>query len=161
MPRIALGVEYDGSAFFGCVANETVVVHGAGRTDTGVHALQQVVHFDTTAARNARQWVLGANANLPDDVRVQWAQVVPDEFDARLAGSPIRRIGHERWLRNLAVALGNSAGGEAAIDALRARVGDASALVREHVQWALQRLGESPPAEAASLDPAASGHNSG
>lgn len=102
MPRIALGVEYDGSAFFGwqaqrgqrsvqaCVtqavgrvANETVVVHGAGRTDTGVHALQQVVHFDTTAARNARQWVLGANANLPDDVRVQWAREVPDHFDAR------------------------------------------------------------------------------
>ncbi len=84
-----------------------------------------------------------------------------DEFDTRLAGSPIRRIGHERWLRNLAVALGNSAGGEAAIDALRARADDASALVREHVHWALQRLGESPLTEPASLDRAASVHNSG
>ena len=102
MPRIALGIEYDGSAFFGwqaqrsqrsvqgciteavsSVANEPVVIHGAGRTDTGVHALQQVAHFDTGASRSSRQWVLGANANLPEDVRVQWAQVVPDEFDAR------------------------------------------------------------------------------
>ncbi|HEY0877420.1 MAG TPA: tRNA epoxyqueuosine(34) reductase QueG [Zeimonas sp.] len=69
-----------------------------------------------------------------------------EEFDARLAGSPIRRIGHERWLRNGAVALGNSAGGEAVIGALRARADDASALVREHVRWALQRLGAPWPA---------------
>jgi len=102
MPRIALGIEYDGSEFFGWqaqrgqrsvqavladavsrVANERVVVQGAGRTDTGVHALQQVAHFDTGAARTARQWVLGINSNLPADVRVQWAQQVPDDFDAR------------------------------------------------------------------------------
>lgn len=102
MPRIALGIEYDGSEFFGWqaqrgqrsvqavladavsrVADERVVVHGAGRTDTGVHALQQVTHFDTRALRTPRQWVLGVNSNLPDDVRVQWAQQVPDDFDAR------------------------------------------------------------------------------
>ena len=66
------------------------------------------------------------------------------EFDARLAGSPIRRIGHERWLRNIAVALGNVAGDEAAKAraraALRTRNDDPSALVREHVAWALRRL---------------------
>jgi len=62
------------------------------------------------------------------------------EFDERLAGSPIRRIGHERWLRNLAVALGNSAGGPQALAALRVRCDDASPLVREHVAWALRRL---------------------
>src|SRR5690606_24439471 len=102
MPRIALGVEYDGSEFFGWqeqrdrrsvqavlaaavsrVADERVVVHGARRTDAGVHALQQVVHFDTSASRTARQWVLGTNSNLPEDVRVQWAQAAPDDFDAR------------------------------------------------------------------------------
>ncbi len=95
-----------------------------------------------------------------------------DEFDARLAGSPIRRIGHERWLRNLAVALGNGAGGDEAIAALRARADDASALVREHVRWALRRLGaplpepqaagqpcREPVAQAASGD--ASVHNRG
>jgi epoxyqueuosine reductase len=79
-----------------------------------------------------------------------------ERFDAQLAGSPIRRIGHERWLRNLAVALGNSAGGAPAVAALRARAGDPSPLVREHVAWALGRLASTaghPPA----VHPAARG----
>lgn len=72
------------------------------------------------------------------------------EFEDRLAGSPIRRIGHERWLRNLAVALGNAGAGGAAherpaarsraLAALRSRSEDPSALVREHVEWAIARL---------------------
>jgi epoxyqueuosine reductase len=65
-----------------------------------------------------------------------------DEFNRRLEGSPIRRIGHERWLRNLAVGLGNAPAGEAGIvAALRARADHPSALVREHVAWALARHG--------------------
>ena len=60
-----------------------------------------------------------------------------DEFDQRMAGSAIRRIGYERWLRNLAVGLGNATRGESIVAALRARADDSSALVREHVQWAL------------------------
>jgi epoxyqueuosine reductase len=60
-----------------------------------------------------------------------------EEFEARLAGSAIRRIGHERWLRNLAVGLGNAPSSDAVIGALRARADDASPLVREHVAWAL------------------------
>ncbi|MBN1237438.1 MAG: tRNA pseudouridine(38-40) synthase TruA [Gammaproteobacteria bacterium] len=102
MPRVALGVEYDGTDFFGWqtqrdqrsvqstltaavgkVAAEAATVHGAGRTDTGVHALRQVVHFDTRAVRTPRQWVLGINSNLPDDVRVHWARDVAEDFDAR------------------------------------------------------------------------------
>ncbi|MBI5938154.1 MAG: tRNA epoxyqueuosine(34) reductase QueG [Betaproteobacteria bacterium] len=62
------------------------------------------------------------------------------EFDARLAGSPIRRIGHERWLRNIAVALGNGPVATAALAALQTRRDHPSALVREHVAWALDRL---------------------
>jgi epoxyqueuosine reductase len=66
-----------------------------------------------------------------------------DEFNRRMEGSPIRRIGHERWLRNLAVGLGNAAdtvkGDPAIVAALRARTDHPSALVREHVQWALAR----------------------
>lgn len=65
------------------------------------------------------------------------------EFLQRTEGSPIRRIGHERWLRNIAVALGNALrqSPDAAVrDALTARAGDPSALVREHVAWALSRL---------------------
>ena len=102
--RIALGVEYDGTAFSGwqvqlgqrtvqgavekalsVVANETVVVHCAGRTDTGVHATWQVVHFDTSAERRTHQWVMGANSNLPSDVSVIWAKACPDNFHARFS----------------------------------------------------------------------------
>ena len=87
MPRIALGLEYDGTDFVGwqiqragrsveaalaaavqAVANEPMTVHGAGRTDAGVHAAQQVAHFDTSAGRSERQWLLGINSNLPPDV---------------------------------------------------------------------------------------------
>ena len=70
-----------------------------------------------------------------------------EEFNRRLEGSPIRRIGHERWLRNIAVALGNAAaaarGDAAIVAALRARLAHPSALVREHVEWALARHSES------------------
>jgi epoxyqueuosine reductase len=66
-----------------------------------------------------------------------------EEFNRRMEGSPIRRIGHERWLRNLAVGLGNAAAGikgdPAIVAALRARAGHPSPLVREHVEWALAR----------------------
>jgi tRNA pseudouridine38-40 synthase len=102
MPRIALGLEYDGTDFVGwqiqragrsveaalaaavqAVANEATPVHGAGRTDAGVHAAQQVAHFDTNAERSERQWLLGINSNLPPDVAVRWVREVPSTFDAR------------------------------------------------------------------------------
>jgi epoxyqueuosine reductase len=67
-----------------------------------------------------------------------------DQFEQRLAGSAIRRIGYERWLRNLAVGLGNAADRARAVAALRTRQDDASALVRRHVAWALARHGELP-----------------
>jgi epoxyqueuosine reductase len=63
------------------------------------------------------------------------------EFDERLRGSPIRRIGYERWLRNLAVGLGNAPGSDEIIKALNARKDHPSALVREHVHWAMRRHG--------------------
>jgi epoxyqueuosine reductase len=62
-----------------------------------------------------------------------------EEFDKRLEGSAIRRIGHERWLRNIAVALGNAPTGGTVIAALAARRDHPSPLVRDHVQWALAR----------------------
>ena len=102
MPRIALGLEYDGTDFIGWqsqlsgrsvqdtlaaavsfVADETVTVHGSGRTDAGVHALQQVAHFDARVERTPRQWLLGINSNLPPDVAVRWIQPVSQDFDAR------------------------------------------------------------------------------
>jgi epoxyqueuosine reductase len=61
-----------------------------------------------------------------------------EEFDVKLAGSPIRRIGYEQWLRNLAVGLGNAPSSPAVLTALEARREDPSSIVREHVRWALQ-----------------------
>ncbi len=67
------------------VANEPIETICAGRTDTGVHAIAQVVHFDTRAERSERGWVLGANSNLPDDVSARWAKPVDQEFHARFS----------------------------------------------------------------------------
>lgn len=103
--RIALGVEYDGSGYHGWqlqergvatvqgeleaalsrVADRPVRVTCAGRTDAGVHATGQVVHFDTEAQRDNKSWVFGANANLPGDVAVRWAAPVPEHFHARFS----------------------------------------------------------------------------
>jgi tRNA pseudouridine38-40 synthase len=100
--RIALGVSYDGAAFNGwqsqpsrntvqdrlehalaSIAGEAVRVTAAGRTDTGVHALGQVVHFDTEAVRPDQAWVRGTNTMLPESIAVQWAAIVDGEFSAR------------------------------------------------------------------------------
>ncbi|MEM9058340.1 MAG: tRNA epoxyqueuosine(34) reductase QueG [Pseudomonadota bacterium] len=82
------------------------------------------------------------------------------DFDTRLAGSAIRRIGHERWLRNIAVALGNAPPTAAVRAALEARADHPSALVREHVGWALTRQrGAAPDREAAVSDPCPSAGN--
>ncbi len=69
------------------VANEPIEVICAGRTDTGVHACGQVVHFDSASERSDRGWLLGANSNLPDDINVSWAQRVDDEFHARFSAT--------------------------------------------------------------------------
>jgi tRNA pseudouridine38-40 synthase len=69
------------------VANEPIETICAGRTDTGVHAIAQVVHFDTKAERSERGWILGANSNLPDDVSARWAKPVDQEFHARFSAS--------------------------------------------------------------------------
>jgi tRNA pseudouridine38-40 synthase len=100
--RIAMGIEYDGTDFFGWqrlkdgpsvqarleqalsrVADHPVDVSCAGRTDAGVHGRCQVVHFDTPAQRDMRGWVLGGCSNLPASVAVLWAQPVADDFHAR------------------------------------------------------------------------------
>lgn len=69
------------------VADHPVRVHCAGRTDAGVHALRQVIHFDTTAMRSPQAWVLGANGHLPDDVSLTWAVPVDPEFHARYSAT--------------------------------------------------------------------------
>lgn len=76
-------VQRDLSHAVGIVADEAVSLHCAGRTDTGVHASKQIVHFDSRTPRPDKAWVLGVNAHLPDDISVHWAGQVPSEFDAR------------------------------------------------------------------------------
>lgn len=102
MIRLAAGIEYDGSAYNGWqyqphapsvqetveaalsqIADEPIRVVCAGRTDTGVHASGQVVHFDTAAARAPHQWVMGANSRLPPDINLLWLKPVMEDFHAR------------------------------------------------------------------------------
>lgn len=103
--RIAMGVEYRGSAYYGwqvqksgvptvqaalteavsTVANEPVDIIVAGRTDAGVHASNQVIHFDTSAQRKEYGWTVGTNTRLPRDISVQWAKVVDTRFHARFS----------------------------------------------------------------------------
>jgi len=102
--RIALGVEYCGTSFrgwqsqagggtvqdavevaLGRIAGTPTAVLCAGRTDAGVHATQQVVHFDTEVERPITAWVRGVNSHLPDGVAIRWAQPVNDAFHARFS----------------------------------------------------------------------------
>jgi len=102
--RIALGVEYDGRPYCGWqsqaegltvqgtlqaalsgIAASTIAVIAAGRTDTGVHGLEQVVHFDTQVDRPLQAWVRGVNALLPESIAVRWAHPVTEEFHARFS----------------------------------------------------------------------------
>jgi tRNA pseudouridine38-40 synthase len=104
--RVVLGLEYDGSAFAGwqkqkntslvsvqatlekalsSVADTPIQVVCAGRTDRGVHALCQVVHFDTEVEREERSWRLGANSNLPRNMSVKWVKFMNDDFHARFS----------------------------------------------------------------------------
>lgn len=105
MPRHALGVEYAGGGFHGwqrveagvrnvqetledalsSVADHEVRVVCAGRTDAGVHARCQVVHFDSDAVRSPRAWALGTTSRLPPDVGALWCREVPDDFSARFS----------------------------------------------------------------------------
>ncbi|MEW9799089.1 tRNA pseudouridine(38-40) synthase TruA [Alteromonas sp. CYL-A6] len=106
MARIALGIEYDGAAHYGwqrqrevpsvqeyletalsTVANMPIEVQCAGRTDAGVHATGQVVHFDCDNPRPERAWTLGVNANLPDSIAVTWCKAVSDDFHARFSAT--------------------------------------------------------------------------
>lgn len=104
MIRYAVGIEYAGTDYsgwqkqdhassvqqhlenaIGFVANHPVQLVCAGRTDAGVHAIEQVAHFETTAQRDNRAWLLGSNCRLPRDIRLKWVTPVEDEFHARFS----------------------------------------------------------------------------
>ena len=105
--RIALGVEYEGTNYFGFqkqkstkqtiqgsleesisrVADHKVKTFCSGRTDAGVHAFMQVLHFDTKATRSSIEWSRGINSNLPKDIRVLWAKEIDESFHARFSAT--------------------------------------------------------------------------
>lgn len=109
MPRIVLGIEYAGHNYCGwqkqqdCIgvqqhlesalakiACEPIEVFCAGRTDRGVHAIAQVVHFDTSVNRPDEAWVRGTNTHLPNGIRVLWSSIVDDSFHARFSATARR-----------------------------------------------------------------------
>jgi len=104
--RFALGIEYIGTHYYGFqsqihdqlptiqeklesaiskIANHPVSVIPAGRTDKGVHATGQVIHFDTDTIRSEYKWLLGINAYLPKDISIKWIKPVPTDFHARFS----------------------------------------------------------------------------
>lgn len=117
--RLALGLEYDGAAFSGWQTQadrrsvQDVVEHAlaqiagtpiaticAGRTDAGVHALDQVIHFDTDAVRSPTAWVRGVNRFLPTSIAVRWARDAGKDFHARYGA---RRRRYDYWILNAPV----------------------------------------------------------
>lgn len=107
--KVALGIEYNGSRYYGWqrqaevesvqghleqalskVADEPITVFCAGRTDAGVHATGQVVHFITQAQRKDAAWTMGVNAHLPLDIAVRWVKTVDDDFHARFSATARR-----------------------------------------------------------------------
>ena len=106
--RIALAIEYDGAAYSGWqrqaspelptiqssleralsqVANTEITATCAGRTDAGVHATCQVIHFDSPVDRSSKAWTMGVNSLLPETIRVRWSQTVDAEFHARFSAT--------------------------------------------------------------------------
>ncbi len=107
--KYAACIEYDGTAYFGWqrlshgpsvqgevekslskVANHAVELTCSGRTDSGVHGIGQIVHFESDAERNQKAWKMGCNTNLPDDITMRWIQPVADDFHARFSAKSRR-----------------------------------------------------------------------
>lgn len=181
MSRIAAGVEYNGANFNGFqkqkssattiqarledalsrVANEPISLVCAGRTDAGVHATGQVIHFDTLAQRPLKAWVEGVNTHLPDEIRITWSRQVKPDFHARFSAlsrtyrylifsSPIRTAVLQKqvsWTRySLDMELLQRAGeqliGEHDFSSFRAAQCQAASPVREVTKLHLSRHGK-------------------
>jgi tRNA pseudouridine38-40 synthase len=180
MTRIALAVEYDGSRYHGWqrqkdvdsvqarleaalsrVADAPIEVVCAGRTDAGVHATNQIVHFDSTAQRPDQAWVFGGTQALPSDISIVWARAMNSEFHARF--SAIARSyryvilnratrsavhhGHVTWWRErLNAELMHQAGqfllGEHDFSSFRAKGCQAQSPIRTVESFSVQRAGD-------------------
>lgn len=180
MTRIALAVEYDGSRYHGWqrqqdvdsvqarleaalsqVANAPVEVVCAGRTDAGVHATHQVVHFDSNALRPDQAWLFGGTHALPADMSIVWARQVEPDFHARFSAiarsyryiilnrqtRPAVHRGHVTWWReHLNAEVMHEAGqfllGEHDFTSFRAKGCQASSPIRTVTSFSVQRQGD-------------------
>ena len=107
--KYAACIEYDGTAYYGWqrlshgpsvqgevekslskVANHSVETTCAGRTDSGVHGIGQIIHFESDSNRNQKAWQMGCNTNLPDDISMRWVQPISDDFHARFSANSRR-----------------------------------------------------------------------
>jgi len=178
--RFAAGIEYSGQAYCGWqrlshapsvqatvelalsrVANHTVTCVCAGRTDSAVHAQQQVIHFDSNAVRQDHAWLLGSNSHLPDDVSILWVKPVDDEFHARfcaterryryvIANRPVRPAilsGRVTWVRQILNAkamqqAGNHLLGQHDFSSFRASACEAKTAIRDVKELTLSRCGD-------------------
>ena len=178
--RLVAGIEYDGRAYCGwqrlsharsvqqelekalsSVADHPVTCVCAGRTDSGVHAQQQVVHFDTEAKRPDHAWLLGGNSHLPDDISINWVTPVDDDFHARFRATarqyryvisnravrPAILSGKVSWVRShLDVEKMQSAGlsllGEHDFSSFRASACEANTAIRHVTDLLVSRSGE-------------------
>jgi epoxyqueuosine reductase len=131
-----------------CISYLTIELHGpippelrslVGNRIYGCDDCQLACPWNRFATAAADPDFASVRHRLDDATLVELFAWTRDEFDTRMEGSAIRRIGHERWLRNIAVAMGNARHDPAIVAALRARADDPSPVVREHVAWALER----------------------
>ena len=123
MKRYAAQVEYLGTPYSGwqrqghaktvqgcveqaisTVANHTIEVQCAGRTDAGVHATAQIIHFDSASPRTIKSWLLGTNANLPEGIRITWIVEVDENFHARFSAES-RTYRYVIYTRNVATSI--------------------------------------------------------
>ena len=107
--KYAACIEYDGTPYYGWqrlshgpsvqaeveqalskLANHTIELTCSGRTDSGVHGIGQIVHFESDAERSIKAWKMGCNRNLPDDISMRWVQTMPDDFHARFSAKSRR-----------------------------------------------------------------------
>lgn len=186
--RIAVGVEYDGSSFNGWqrqshapsvqgeveralskVADHPVLVTCAGRTDSGVHGLQQVVHFDSEAQRPEKAWVMGCNSVLPNTVAIRWAKPVSNAFHARYGARSrsyryviLNRLQRPALLSNRVAWIWQPLDAEAMHRAAQALVGEhdfsafrAAGCQANHPRRDLQRIAVSREGEFVYIDIAA------
>lgn len=120
--RVVMGVEYKGTAYHGwqvqrsgvptiqaavekaieIVANEPIATMISGRTDAGVHASNQILHFDTKSQRNDYGWMMGVNGHLPDDISIRWVRQVDETFHARFSAKEraYRFVIYNSWVKS-------------------------------------------------------------